>query len=97
MSPEVYGCYSGTVTSKIVLIKTVKQIKGGKINQYSLDKLTNLSKSDEEKAISKLVDKRLKSKTTLDKVIVLPINTLLERKVPIMWKDDEGCQHQKAD
>lgn len=95
MSPEVYGCYSGTVTSKIVLIKTVKQIKGGKINQYSLDKLTNLSKSDEEKAISKLVDKRLKSKTTLDKVIVLPINTLLERKVPIMWKDDEGCQHQK--
>lgn len=95
MSPEVYGFYSGTVTSKIVLIKTVKQTKDGKSNQYSLDKLTNLSKSDEENAISKLVDARLNSKTTLDKVITLPINTLFERKVPVTWEDGEGHQHQK--
>lgn len=95
MSPKIYGYYSGAVTSKILLIKSVKQTKNGKINQYSLDKLTNLSETDAKNAISKIVEERLKGKTTLDKVIILPINTLLERKVPVTWEDDEGCQHQK--
>lgn len=95
MPSEVYGYYSGIETSKIVLIKAVKQTNKGRINQYSLDKLTNLDKKDEQDAIQKIIAKKANSKTTVDKVITLPINTQLEKKVSVTWEDTKGDRHRK--